>query len=1061
MAAPAPSPLLERLANVWRHLCLRSDIDDIVLELLGRFSLEKVYMGASNREAYQQQVMSLLARLNAIFYLQRLTIPAENAHVGWYLGYLVSWEVSARSVEFILQTIIEGREVLWECSALRDKYLAECLLSALRVLTLHPKAPSNQRAKDRRDRFARIHRSLEQLFDSYPGPKSFLLEVCKEVTSQLHIDSNALDLPSRLKYELPNLTLELYPRPESLTPPSIAELVPQDDIGAGWLTQFLALRDVSLFLVGASLPYAANHESGDAGFQSSCANCRNTILVALNNLRLPAHLSRMDMVSTFSDTFRLILPDTPDLMHWDAPEHSSDEYTTDALEAFSLKLSDRQVLHRVSDREVMQNISHGLRLLRQDDPNSQLSGARPGLYVTNCPWCHLIGESQLRTAGVQLQGDHVDGAEIQLPLQSRCFECGEPVTMIREVPLVKQMWQLLQPLEVSAEGVNVERHLPSQFQLGPPKLEIGGAISAGYSNLAGPGERHDSLASSDPATIERGRSMSQSLVSPQSPEMHPPRGGSLGAELWRSDSSTYHGSRVLDDVPEAPHSQQDQNGGQSTRPPLSNNPSSTRRSSIPQAELLSTPVAPSKHAAAMSERGKSKWRLNFSAKGKSSTGASGDSSSLSESTLEAQRLEEIPLGALLNSQKSSSRSKAAKNIKVYLSQHSTLALLWTHQMVHAWDVGTSPPAMKRAISTESTCILAAVAKQYLAYIIGTRDQKLTLRIIDLVQASAPVIEYRMPSSPWCRSIAIDRKENYVVVGFENAVVRFFKTTRTEQPKEDRLHALYHRDCKGCPSVETLSFSNDGLFLVASTRSPKNGLIQIYCWQFPFLTFQELAPCRYFVPLHESEDNGISSAIFRSGAGAESNVVCITTWTQSGTPLLVQPNDGHKSEVKSDINTRHSKLGNRIQCAAFSISGRELAMVNDKGYLFQISNLDSSPMDIKKLATSKELTSKTESFAMTYMQLQEDEHIVLAWADIAKNVARIRKIPTASQGHMGVPPTSTMLYTGEPNIGETLPAELDALGLPVELPTTMQRSVVMDRKVPRTRIIGPDPLDQKS
>jgi hypothetical protein len=209
MATATPSSLFLRLANTWRHLALRSDVDDVVLELLGRFSLEKIYAGATDRGAYQHLVIALLSQLKAIFDLQRLTIPAENTHGGWYLGFLVSWEVALRSVEFVLQTIVEGRESLWEHRQLRDRYLAEFLLSALRLLTLHPKAPTNQRARDRRERFARIHGSLEQVFDSYPGPKSFLLEVCKEVTGQLHADPDTLDLPSKLRSELPNLTSEL------------------------------------------------------------------------------------------------------------------------------------------------------------------------------------------------------------------------------------------------------------------------------------------------------------------------------------------------------------------------------------------------------------------------------------------------------------------------------------------------------------------------------------------------------------------------------------------------------------------------------------------------------------------------------------------------------------------------------------------------------------------------------------------------------------------------------------------------------------------------------------
>ena len=196
------------LVNAWRLLSLRSDIDDIVVELLGRFSLEKVYADG-DKECYQDLVVQLLVHLKTIFSIQRLSLPSESLQIGWYLGFLVSWEVTVRTVEFVLQVGLEGRESLWECTSLRDKYLAEFLFSALRVLTLHPKAPTNQRAKDRRERFARIHRSLERLCDSYPGPKSFLLLVCKEITDSLRADPNALALPTRLRYELPNLASEL------------------------------------------------------------------------------------------------------------------------------------------------------------------------------------------------------------------------------------------------------------------------------------------------------------------------------------------------------------------------------------------------------------------------------------------------------------------------------------------------------------------------------------------------------------------------------------------------------------------------------------------------------------------------------------------------------------------------------------------------------------------------------------------------------------------------------------------------------------------------------------
>lgn len=254
----------------------------------------------------------------------------------------------------------------------------------------------------------------------------------------------------------------------------------------------------------------------------------------------------------------------------------------------------------------------------------------------------------------------------------------------------------------------------------------------------------------------------------------------------------------------------------------------------------------------------------------------------------------------------------------------------------------------------------------------------------------------MPSSPWCKSIAIDRNENYVVVGFEESVVRFFKTTNMDHPREDRLHNQLHQDCKRCPSVDTLSFSRDGLALIASTRSPKSGIIQLYLWRFPFLNFHELTSCRYPVPLHESEDNGISAAVVQSGSENANSIICITTWTQSGTPVLVHPRGGHRSTIQSELSGKQGKIGNRVQSAAFSPTGRELALVNDKGHLYQISHLNSSPLDIRRLAASKELTAKSNSFSMSFMTLGDEETIVLAWADSSKLTGWVKKIPVASR-----------------------------------------------------------------
>lgn len=205
----------------------------------------------------------------------------------------------------------------------------------------------------------------------------------------------------------------------------------------------------------------------------------------------------------------------------------------------------------------------------------------------------------------------------------------------------------------------------------------------------------------------------------------------------------------------------------------------------------------------------------------------------------------------------------------------------------------------------------------------------------------------------------------------------------------------HQDCKDCPPIATVSFSHDGLVLVCSTRSERNGLIQVYLSHFPFSNFQEVLPCRYRVPLHESEDNGISSVLFQPGIGGKDDMICITTWTQSGVPILVHPNGGHRTgiRVQSSASSNHKgKLGNRIQAAAFSPSGSELVLVNDQGHVYRVSNLGSIPIEVRRVATTKEFTTKTESFALAYVHQTDEVLILLSWSDSSKEIGYVKKIP---------------------------------------------------------------------
>lgn len=123
--------------------------------------------------------------------------------------------------------------------------------------------------------------------------------------------------------------------------------------------------------------------------------------------------------------------------------------------------------------------------------------------------------------------------------------------------------------------------------------------------------------------------------------------------------------------------------------------------------------------------GKSKWGLRrLGLARRDSVAQSADTSSISSSTLEKQRLEDISLTSLISGSKGHGRG-----INVFLSGNSTRALFWTPGIIQIWDVGTSPPTFTRSIFPENTCLMASVTKSFLAYITGPSDQKLTVRYI--------------------------------------------------------------------------------------------------------------------------------------------------------------------------------------------------------------------------------------------------------------------------------------------------------------------------------------------
>ena len=253
-----------------------------------------------------------------------------------------------------------------------------------------------------------------------------------------------------------------------------------------------------------------------------------------------------------------------------------------------------------------------------------------------------------------------------------------------------------------------------QFQLAPPKPEVTPRSHSHSESSSNVKTSNPRSRNTEPSSSHSGPSVypsaisSDQLISPLSP--HSPA-SQQRLELPRNESSTSWNSRPNTAIQRIP-------GGRK----FSDDITEPAYSPKPAVRIGAIEA----HGGSITEKKKPGWKSKLSGLRKDSQVITGDASSLSSATLESQRLEELPLGNLTHPPKTASKAKSNKNIYVCLSHNSSNALFWTHYSIQLWDVGTSPPSLWRALSTESHCVLATVTKTYLAYIVGTRDQRLTV-----------------------------------------------------------------------------------------------------------------------------------------------------------------------------------------------------------------------------------------------------------------------------------------------------------------------------------------------
>lgn len=294
-------------------------------------------------------------------------------------------------------------------------------------------------------------------------------------------------------------------------------------------------------------------------------------------------------------------------------------------------------------------------------------------------------------------------------------------------------------IEFNADPISVERHVSSSFRLLPPKArgQTPMPVSPGYTFYSDTGDQispesafHPPLAPhpihntfSGSAPLHRSPSVDHG-ISPVSPGQVPGHHG-VGYD------SSFHSqfpprptqrptSPEADKIKPLPTQSVGRTKSFSRQIPFFKGATSSQA-----AETTTTSTSSTSHPENVSAgKGMSRWISKLGGSKKDTTHpVPADTNSLSSSTLEAQKPEEISLQSLKNP-KPNTKAKAPKHINVGISQSSSHVLFWTPQYIYVWDAGVSPAAHIAAVPTDGQCLLAAVTKTYLAYVVGGRDQKL-------------------------------------------------------------------------------------------------------------------------------------------------------------------------------------------------------------------------------------------------------------------------------------------------------------------------------------------------
>ncbi|KAH0536833.1 hypothetical protein FGG08_006331 [Glutinoglossum americanum] len=219
-----------------------------------------------------------------------------------------------------------------------------------------------------------------------------------------------------------------------------------------------------------------------------------------------------------------------------------------------------------------------------------------------------------------------------------------------------------------------------------------------------------------------------------------------------------------------------------------------------------------------------------------------------------------------------------------------------------------------------------------------------------------------------QSLALSPDDTHLAVGFTNETIQLLRLNRLSRQTTVTVSNLPLRTSsrtspRSSPPIVSLSFSVDKTQLAAAARD--GTVVSAFTSVMPF-TSRKGPYIDESIGVRGDDDQGVSFVICCPGR----SLLCVTYWTRSGIPLLIDC--AAKKSQRLNKPTTRLDIGTRIQQAAFSKSGSILVLINSAGNIFKISTDDIDHIKAEAIGRSRWVPRVVGKSQPLEMRISDDE-----------------------------------------------------------------------------------------